>query len=55
MHQRSYQLSDGELERRREQGQQFLGLVSDLLNDELFLFEAPRPGFYHDRFVAEKP
>lgn len=44
-----------ELERRREQGQQFLGLVSDLLNDELFLFEAPRPGFYHARFVAENP
>lgn len=42
-----------ELERRRTQNQSHIGLVADSNTGELFLFEAPRPGFYHDRFEAE--
>ena len=42
-----------ELERRRTQSQSYIGLVADSNTGELFLFEAPRPGFYHDRFEAE--
>ena len=42
-----------ELERRREQSQKYIGLVADANTGELFLFEMPRPGFYHDRFKAE--
>jgi len=42
-----------ELERRRTQSQSYIGLVADSNTGELFLFEAPRPGFYADRFEAE--
>lgn len=42
-----------EYDRRKAEGQTYIGLVSDLNNDDLFLFEAPRPGFYKDRYDAE--
>ena len=42
-----------ELARRRDSGQEFLGLISDPLQDDIYLFEAPLPGFYLQRFNAE--
>ena len=42
-----------ELDRRRAAGQDWLALVSDPLNDEVYLVEMPARGFYHARYLAE--
>jgi len=44
-----------DLDRRKAQGQKYIGLVSDLNNDDLYLFESPTPSFYFDRFQRENP
>lgn len=44
-----------EFSKRKEMGQQYLGLVSDLERDDLYLFELPRPGFYFERVMHSRP
>ncbi|NEP16879.1 MAG: hypothetical protein F6J97_08225 [Leptolyngbya sp. SIO4C1] len=41
--------------KRKELGQQYLGLISDLERDDLYLFELPRPGFYYERVMHSRP
>jgi hypothetical protein len=47
------QAVEKEVDRRRALGQRYLALVSDLANDEIYVTDAPRPGFYRDLFSRE--
>lgn len=42
---------ESEYRKRKAAGQQYLGLISDMENDDLYLFELPPPGHYHNRVM----
>ncbi|NEZ68410.1 hypothetical protein D0962_37810 [Leptolyngbyaceae cyanobacterium CCMR0082] len=45
---------ESEYRKRKEAGQQYLGLISDLEGDDLYLFKLPQPGHYHNRVMRSQ-